>query len=269
MRVVNHLWRTDIHFHLLPGVNDGPATLADSIDLARAAVHDHTRTVVATPHVRSDFVTDVVGLRDVLRDVKAALARAAVPVSVLSGAELGYDMVGRLSQRELEAIAQGPPQRRWLLVETPFTGIGADVNAATDELRERGFGVVLAHPERGAGLLDSNCAGLHHELAAGSGLQVNALSLAGRHGEAARRAALRLTDLGLVTAVASDAHGGARRPALTLAYGLLVDAGVAPGTARGLIDVGPSRLMARGLEPVPAPRSAAPVLGSAGRALAP
>ena len=72
--------RTDIHFHLLPGVDDGPATLADSIDLARAAVRDGTGTIVATAHVRSDFVTDVWLLRDRVREVKAALARDEVPV---------------------------------------------------------------------------------------------------------------------------------------------------------------------------------------------
>jgi protein-tyrosine phosphatase len=245
--------RTDIHFHLLPGVDDGPATATDSVTLARAAVRDGTGTIVATPHVRSDFVTDVWELRDRIREVKAALAREGVPVSVVQGAELGHDMVGRLRQDELEAIAQGPPLRRWLLVETPFTGIGADFNRATDELRDRGFGVVLAHPERAGGLLDSHRAGLDHELAAGSALQVNGLSLTGHHGEVARRAALLLVRLGLVTAIASDAHGGARRPALTLGYAALVADGVAPGVARTLTDSGPRRLMARGLEPVPVP----------------
>src|SRR3954447_6703299 len=124
--------RTDIHFHLLPGVDDGPATLADSVDLARAAARDGTGTVVATPHVRSDFLTDVGQLRDRVREVKSALAADGVPVSVVQGAELGHDMVGRLRQDELDAIAQGPPRRRWLLVETPFTGIDSDFNRATD-----------------------------------------------------------------------------------------------------------------------------------------
>lgn len=243
--------RTDIHFHLLAGVDDGPATLAESVELARAAARDGSGTIVATPHVRPDHVTDVRELRDRVREVKAALARERIPVSVVQGAELGHDMVGRLRQSDLELVAQGPPRRRWLLVETPFTGITSDFNGATDELRDRGFAVVLAHPERGAGLLDSHRAGLDHELSAGSALQVNAFSLTGHHGEVARRTALRLVDLGLVAVIASDAHGGARRPALTLAHELLAGSGRAPGTARALIDSGPRKLMARGLEPVP------------------
>ena len=245
--------RADIHFHLLPGVDDGPATLADSLDLARAAVLDGTTTVVATPHVRHDHVTDVQELRGRVREVKAALAHAGVPLSVVQGGELGHDMVGRLDQEELEAIAQGPPRRRWLLLETPFAGLDEAFNTAADELRDRGFAVVLAHPERAAGVLDAKRAGLDHELASGTALQVNAFSLAGHHGEAARLAALRLVQLGLVTAVASDAHGGARRPALTLARQALNGSGVAPGATRALIDSGPCRLLSHGVAPAACP----------------
>ena len=49
-------------------------------------------------------------------------------------------MVGRLGQDDLDLVAQGPPGARWLLVEAPFERIGADFHAATDELRDRGFG---------------------------------------------------------------------------------------------------------------------------------
>lgn len=243
--------RTDIHFHLLPDVDDGPATLADSIVLARAAVADGAGTVVATPHVRGDHVTDVGQLRDRVREVKAALAEARVPLSVVQGAELGHDMVGRLPQDELVAIAQGPPGRRWLLVETPFAGLGSEFNDAADELRDRGFGVVLAHPERDPQLLGSSSAALDHELSAGSALQLNAFSLAGAHGPEARDNAFRLIGLGLATAVASDAHGGPRAPGLTMAYEVMVSEGIAPGVARALVDSGPRRLMARGLDAVP------------------
>ena len=245
--------RADIHFHLLPGIDDGPATLAESVDLAWPAVRDGTDTIVTTPHVRSDYVTDVAELRDRVRQVKAALANEDVPVSVVAGGELGHDMIGRLRQNDLDAIAQGPPRRRWLLVETPFAGITPAFNLATEELRARGFGVVLAHPERSAGLLDAHREGLDHELAAGSALQVNACSLAGHSGDATRQTALRLVSLGLVTAVASDAHGRHRLPGLSLAHDVMVDEGAAPGIARALVDSGPRRLLVRGLEPVPTP----------------
>src|SRR5215210_3140463 len=78
----------EVHFHLLPGVDDGPAELADSVELARAAVADGTDTVVATPHVRSDFVTDVLQLRERVAEVRRALAAAGVSLAVACGGEL-------------------------------------------------------------------------------------------------------------------------------------------------------------------------------------
>jgi len=51
--------RVDLHFHVLPGVDDGPATLEHSLRIAHLAVRDGTRLAVATPHVRSDHLVSV------------------------------------------------------------------------------------------------------------------------------------------------------------------------------------------------------------------
>jgi protein-tyrosine phosphatase len=237
----------DLHFHLLPGVDDGPATMADSLELARAAVKDGTGTVVATPHVRGDFVTDVLGLPGQVAGVQRALDAEGIPLSVLCGGEVGHDMIGRLRQGELEVIAQGPLGSRWLLVETPFEGIGWDFHAATDELRDRGFGVLLAHPERSADAILDGAAGLRRELAAGALAQVNALSLEGRHGTEAAGAAFRLTGEGLVGVVGSDAHGPTRPPALATSRARLVERGVSPIQARALTADRARGLVARGI----------------------
>ncbi|MEJ7787220.1 MAG: CpsB/CapC family capsule biosynthesis tyrosine phosphatase [Solirubrobacteraceae bacterium] len=44
----------DIHCHILPGIDDGPATVAEAVALARAAVAAGTTQIVATPYVSSD-----------------------------------------------------------------------------------------------------------------------------------------------------------------------------------------------------------------------
>ena len=237
----------DLHFHLLPGVDDGPACLEDSLDLARAAVADGTSSVVATPHVRPDFFTDVRSLPLRLRELSAALEAERVELMLSCGGELGHDMVGSLTQDELAMIAQGPPGARWLLIEAPFEGIGDDFHAATDELRDRGFAVLIAHPERSADAALDGSAGLRRELAAGSLAQVNALSLLGQHGNEAELAAHALVDEGLVTLVASDAHGPSRPPALRAAYQSMVARGVEPGGARALTYGAPRRVLARGI----------------------
>jgi len=237
----------DIHFHLLHGVDDGPETLADSVALARAAVADGTRTIVCTPHVRTDFVTEPLDVVELVRELRGALAHAGVPLELRCGGELGHDLAGTLSQPQLEAIAQGPAGNRWLLVEAPFEGLTAEFQAATAELRERGFGVVVAHPERVAFADTDGLPALRHELEQGSVAQLNAQSLLGEHGADAKRAARAHVAQGLAGLVASDAHGPLRPPSLGAACSALLDAGVSPGRAWALTRARPGRLLAEGL----------------------
>jgi protein-tyrosine phosphatase len=238
----------DLHFHLLPGVDDGPADMGASLELARAAVAEGTGTVVVTPHVRTDLgITDPVEIHARVLELRLALEAARIPLEIRCGGELGHDLVGRMRQSELELIAQGPSGARWVLVETPFHGIGADFHEATAELRARGFGVLVAHPERSADASLDGAAGLRNELAAGSLAQLNALSLTGDHGEDACGAAWELIAEGLIAVVASDAHGPTRPPALELARRTLLEVGMSPGAALSLVGSGPHRLLATGI----------------------
>ena len=243
----------DLHFHLLPGVDDGPDDLEESLDLARAALHAGTGTVVATPHVRPDLgTTDAREISDRVHEMRSALAAAGIPLTITCGGELGHEMAFLLDHEELDLLAQGPPGARWLLVETPFHGIGEDFHAATTELRAHGFGVLVAHPERSADAAIGDATGLRRELAAGSMTQLNALSLTGGHGEDARRSAWELLDQGLIDVVASDAHGPSRPPALRMARETLLDGGgLAPAVANTLVAIAPRELLARGMRRTP------------------
>lgn len=239
--------QADLHFHALPGLDDGPVTLEESIELIRAAQAEGTTCVVATPHVRSDFVTDVSDLHERVRELRSAVGAAGLSVGVRPGGELGHDMVGRLSQRELDSIAQGPPGRRWLLLETPFEGMDESFHDAAAELRERSFGVVVAHPERSADAHLDGSAGLRRQLAEGAGAQVNAQSITGAHGPESRAAAFELLREGLVKVVGSDAHGPTRPPLLAQVRRTLSEQGCGASTARTLTVGGPLELLAKGL----------------------
>jgi len=179
--------------------------------------------------------------------LQSAVEEAGLPVRLLRGGELGHDMVGRLSQGELDTIAQGPPHARWLLVEAPFEPIDWDFHAATDELRDRAFGVVIAHPERSADAILDGAAGLRRELGRGAVGQVNAQSITGEHGLAARKAAFELISEGLLSAVSSDAHGPTRSALLGQARAQLIEGGIAPAVCNSLISGCPRRLLARGI----------------------
>jgi protein-tyrosine phosphatase len=74
---------TELHFHLLPGIDDGPSSIEESIELAAAAAQEGTGTIVTTPHVHPEFVTDVAELDARVREVVVRLAAERIPVRVL------------------------------------------------------------------------------------------------------------------------------------------------------------------------------------------
>jgi protein-tyrosine phosphatase len=240
---------TEIHFHLLPGVDDGPRSVDESLELAAAAVADGTRTVIVTPHVHPAHITDPGEIPERMTALADRLRRKRIGLSLVPGGELEYTMVERLLQAELEQIAHGPRGRRWLLFEAPFDGLGEPFTAAADELRHRGFGIVLAHPERTEVTPETNAA-LEHELARGTVLQLTASAFTGAHSRPVRDAALRLLRTAPRAVIASDAHGCARPPALRDAVAALSTAGE-PDPRRYAASV-PQALLTHGLAAGPA-----------------
>ena len=238
--------RAEIHFHLLPGVDDGPRTMEDSLELARLAVRDGTRTVVATPHVRDDFFTDVHELPQRVRELNARLRLEGIPLDVIQGGELAPELVHSFDDHELAQVAVGPPGARWLLLEPPFTSLAGALDAAA-ELRARGYSVVLAHPERSAGVLSSGCKLLRQELAAGSLAQISVSSLLGHHGPDAQNAARHLIEMRLAHFLSSDAHSPQRPPSLGPAMDELLTLGRTFADARRLVETGPRDLIVNGL----------------------
>jgi protein-tyrosine phosphatase len=241
-----HPGRTDIHFHVLPGVDDGPATMEDSLELARLAVRDGTRTVVATPHIRREYLADPSEVPPRVAELQERLRLEGIPLSVLPGGEVDVEMVGSLTAEQLDQVAVGPAGARWLLLEAPFDGLASLVDASL-ELRMRGFGVVLAHPERAAGVLAGGCRTLREQLSAGCVAQVSASSLTGAHGHEAQVSGWTLVDYGLAHVLASDAHSPRRAPCLEAGIDRLLAGGATFAKTRRLVDLNPRELVSAGV----------------------
>jgi protein-tyrosine phosphatase len=201
----------DIHCHVLPGVDDGPQTLADAVAMCRLAVADGCRTLVATPHQRHPIFEDLTRerLERAWRELTAALDGTP---QVLLGAEV------RVDSDLFADLERDPPEvlplagSRYLLVELPR--IEAQAPPAEDVVHElvvAGWRPVLAHPEMlpwlGADL--ERVAGL---VAGGAMLQVTAAALTGDFGRLPAELGWQLVEAGLVHFVASDAHSPTWRP---------------------------------------------------------
>jgi protein-tyrosine phosphatase len=242
--------RAELHFHLLPEVDDGPEALDDAVALARLAVEDGTSLVTVTPHVRDLLAQGILGeVPARVREVQRALDAAGVALELRTGAELAHDDLPALGDRELDAIAQGPPGRRWVLIEAPLFGDAEGFLDATEELRARGFGTLIGHPERCADLILTDGA-VVRERAAGALLQVNASSLTGRHGADARAWGIELLRSGNADLIASDAHRVTRPPQLSAALDELAAAGMPPAALEPLVSDAPRSLLAHGIVPL-------------------
>lgn len=233
--------RTELHFHLLPGVDDGPSDEAEALDLAQMAVEDGTGRVVVTPHVR---LVDPASLTRMTERLQAALRAGRIDLELHPGGELSPDDVASLDHDQLELLAHGPAGERWLLLEAPLFSRTRDLDSAADELRDRGFGLLIGHPERSPVTTDSVIRG---QVARGAIVQLNASSLTGAHGAEARRRGIALARSGLPFVLASDAHSPARPPQLTAAEAVLLAAGLDETTVRAAVDVLPEVVLTEGL----------------------
>ena len=194
---------TDIHAHILPGVDDGPASLEDSLRLAEAYLKVGTGRVVATPHVNHRWGVRPDAIRESYLSLVEALRTASIGLSLELGAEVELSTAVELTEQELDPfrIAGG----EWLLIEPPTSGPSAGVHAMIYEIEARGYRVIIAHPERCA-TFQQDTELLQSLVAGGAMTQVTAGSLTGEFGRTAQNAVKRFFDLRIVHTVASDAH---------------------------------------------------------------
>lgn len=228
----------DIHAHVLPGIDDGPDELEQSLEMLRAAADSGIATIAATPHLRPDFPdVRVRELADRCRALRGAIEREKIPIRLVGGAEVSIVWAVDASDEEL-ALASYDERGADLLIETPprrFVGI----DRFLEGLREKGYRITLGHPERSIDFARDD-APLRELVAQGVLLQVNAGSLLGSDsGAHIQRLARHLVEEGLVHTIASDGHRGTVwRPVTSLPE--------AVGVASSLVGTERARWMAAG-----------------------
>jgi protein-tyrosine phosphatase len=248
----------DLHIHLLPGVDDGAADEAAALSHARRLAAEGVRDVTVTPHINDCWPLEVASIPDRVSALASLLERESVGVRVRAGGELDARHARRLSDAELELIAQGPAGSRWLLVEAPFRGLDAGFAADCAELLRRGFGAVLAHPERAAGAgTPAGRQALRELLAVGAVAQVNVCSLLGNNGLEVQETAVSLLRAGHAYVIASDGHPGTRDHTLALGFVLAQRAGASSVQAWRLTQANPRFLLTHGIPQAPSPATAA------------
>lgn len=216
----------DLHAHLLPGIDDGPPALAESVQMARAAVAAGTTTMAATPHIDRGFGVDPRGVAPAAHDIQEALREAGVALDVVPGGELALDRAGDLDDDELAAIRLGGGP--YLLAECPLTPHAGPIEAQVGALALRGFKILLAHPERSPAL-QRDPSRLRDLVEHDALCSVTAGAFTGQFGRPAKSMAQAMLREGLIHSIDSDAHDPVRRSP-DLSAGLAAAGLDAPGT---------------------------------------
>jgi len=195
----------DLHAHILPGVDDGPATLAEALGVLHTAANCGTQVIAATPHVRDDYPTTPDAMERGLAELRRALERDGIAIRVVGGAEIALEWLHLLTDEDLRRFTLGGGGRH-VLVEAPYVGWPLDLAQRLFPLQLSGFTPVIAHPERNADV-QSRPELLRPLVERGVLVQVTAASLDGRLGRQSADTARTLVALGLAHLIASDAHG--------------------------------------------------------------
>jgi len=243
----------DLHLHLLPGVDDGAATLDVSRSMLERAESFGFTSLVATPHL--DGALTPAYERSVRSSMSTLLTVARdYPISIELGYEiqLAPDLPARLEAGERCRLGDSTA----VLVELPFAGWPLFTEQTLFEVQAIGFRPLLAHPERYAAVQAEPEKAI--ELAErGVLLQVTIGSLVGLFGKTAQRVAEFLLRENAATVLASDAHSAGQRY-MCVADGL-ARATALIGTARlrQLVHDNPKALLESRSLPSPAPTVAA------------
>lgn len=195
---------TELHSHLIPGIDDGTETLADSISVLKELSLLGYKKVITTPHIMGDFYKN--GSHNILPGLKAvreALFEADIPLTIEASAEY---MVDDVLEEKIASNNLLPFGKNHILIELPFNEEPQNLKTVIFNLQVNGYQPVLAHPERYPYYAGNKSK--YEELTDGGVLlQMNILSLIGYYSPDVKKAAEYLIDKKLISLVGSDIHG--------------------------------------------------------------
>lgn len=201
---------SDIHIHMLPGVDDGARSAEESRGMLDAACRDGTRVFCLTPHFHPGYFGDNRAAVEKTYGELAAYAREKYPdVRLCLGSELRYapNSVDWLNQ----GLCHTMNNTRYVLIDFSERVEIPVVTDAVYRLLNAGYMPILAHVER-YGKLHADFRELMQYRECGAVIQIDGPSLFGAWGFQARQRSRRLIDRQLVDLVCSDAHGTENRP---------------------------------------------------------
>ncbi len=205
----------DIHAHILPGLDDGPSSMEESMEMARLAYEDGTKTMVATPHNRDVVSTSSwPDVRSLVNQMNRHLDSEGIDLRLLLGMEnhLEMDIPDQLEK----GLAVPIENTQYILVELPFEVYPFYTDDVLFQIQLRGFRPIIVHPER-TNAIQEDPQILVDLIEKGALSQVTSDSILGRFGKNVEEFTKEILKQNLVHIIASDCHTayGSRKPSMS------------------------------------------------------
>lgn len=194
---------TDMHSHLVPGVDDGAQTVEDSIMLIEKLRAMGFKSLVTTPHIKYDhYPNSTATIQTGLKELRLALAERNIDMPIQAAAEYYIDnhFMDLLEAKELMTVTDNQ-----VLVEISFMVEPMRFHDILFQIQMAGYRPILAHPER-YGFYHGKPDTYRELKNRGCLLQLNVLALTGYYGKPVKLAAERNLKEGLYSYCGTDMH---------------------------------------------------------------
>ncbi len=195
----------DIHSHVLPGIDDGSKNMAMSLEILRGLESQGITDLICTPHYipETKQTSSFAANKKIFQELKKAAAKEGVKINLHLGNEIYIDLkiAKLLSAKKITSLNQ----TKYLLVELPMSGEFEQYEDILLELKQKGWKVILAHPER----YHSFQKDINKALSLQTNdilLQCNLGSIIGQYGAKAKKAAKKLIKEKAVFCFGTDIH---------------------------------------------------------------
>jgi len=191
---------TDMHSHILPGIDDGSPDVATSLRFVKNLEELGFNQLICTPHIYKELYPNTVEtISKAKASLQSALNQANITLRVSAGAEYMVDQDFNLND------ILCPLGQKYLLIEMSYLNESPDISKTIFDIEIKGYKPILAHPERYTFYFKDKSR-LKRFKEKGCLLQLNLLSVLGYYGKDVKLAAETLLKENMYDLAGSDLH---------------------------------------------------------------
>ena len=194
---------TDMHSHILPGIDDGAPTVKESVLLVKRLMDLGFKKLIATPHIMADYYRNtpetINNALDILRE---ELAKQQIDIPIEAAAEYYLDETFEAKIDKGNLMTMG---NNYLLFELSYINYPNNIKDIIQKLNDKGYKPILAHPERYPYLYGS-LENYYKIREFGCYFQLNTISLTGYYGKQTQKVAEELAENMMIDFIGSDMH---------------------------------------------------------------